>query len=145
VRNSSGATDVINVDTDNENVSIGYPTATVNGYRLNINGDINVEPPISTLLIDGVQICGALTCAIQDGNASYIQNGTTLQTGANIAVQSAGFSTTTMRIKTLAGQTSNLIDAKDSSSVTKFRVRNITAGEVLSYVETAIQYNSNAA
>jgi hypothetical protein len=145
VRNSSGATDVINVDTDNENVSIGYPAATVNGYRLNINGDINVEPPISTLLIDGVQICGALTCAIQDGNTNYIQNSTTLQTGANIAVQSAGFSTTTMRIKTLAGQTSRIIDAKDSSQSTKLLVRNILSGEVIGYGDFTIQSDSTAA
>ncbi len=123
VQNSAGATALFNVNTVNEQVAIGYPTASIpQNYRLDINGDINVEPPSSSLLIAGVQICGTLTCAIQDGNANYIQNGIVMQTAANIAMQSAGFSTVVGHVQAVNAQTANLLQIEDETGVAVFQV-----------------------
>lgn len=114
VRNAVGSQDVLRGDSINGRVGIGYSTATAPAYTLDIYGDVNVEPPTSTLLIDGVQICGTLTCAIQDGGANYVQNGVVMQASANIAIQSAGFSSIVGRVRAVAGQTANLLQLEDS-------------------------------
>ncbi len=122
VRNSSGSQDVVRADTMNQRVGIGYSTAVAPSYTLDINGDINVEPPSSTLLVGGVQICGTLTCAIQDGSASYVQNGPVMQSSTNVAIQSAGFTSIAGRIRSLAGQTANLLQLEDEAGVSVFEV-----------------------
>ncbi len=122
VRNSSGSQDVVRADTTNQRVGIGYSTAVAPSYTLDINGDINVEPPSSTLLVGGVQICGTLTCAIQDGSASYVQNGPVMQSSTNVAIQSAGFTSIAGRIRSLAGQTANLLQLEDEAGVSVFEV-----------------------
>lgn len=122
VRNSSGTQDVVRADTSNQRVGVGYSTAAAPSYALDINGDINVEPPSSTLLVGGVQICGTLTCAIQDGSASYVQNGPVMQSSANIAIQSAGFTSIAGRIRSLAGQTANLLQLESEAGTSVFEV-----------------------
>lgn len=124
VRNSSGTQDVVRADTSNQRVGIGYSTAVAPSYALDINGDINVEPPTSTLLVGGVQICGTLTCAIQDGSANYVQNSTVMQSSANIAIQSAGFTSIAGRIRSLAGQTANLLQLESEAGTSVFEVSN---------------------
>lgn len=122
IRNAAGTQNVIRGDSVNHRISIGYPAAAAPAYSLDINGDINVEPPSSTLLIGGVQICGTLTCTIQDGSANYVQNSTVMQTSANIAIQSAGFSSIAGRIRGITGQTANLLQIEDENIASVFEV-----------------------
>lgn len=99
------------------NVSIGN---TNNTYKLDVSGDLNLSSG-SALRINGVSICTSAGCT-GGGGGSGIDNGTSIQTGANFAIQSAATGSKTAVLKAITGQTADFLDIQDSSGVSKFTI-----------------------
>ncbi len=110
VQNAAGSTNVFTVDSTNTRVAIGQATA---GYTLDVNGDINSA---TGLRVGGNLVCDASGCAASAGANFYIQNGTSLQTGANFNIESTATTSPTVVLKAKTSQTANLLQATDASN-----------------------------
>jgi fibronectin-binding autotransporter adhesin len=115
IQNAAGTT-AFNVDTTNNRVGIGNTTPA---YPLDVTGDINTS---TALRIGGVSICTASGCTNTGSSGSFIQNGTTLQTSANFAIQSAAVGSIGGLIKGASGQTADLLDLQNSTGTNQFSV-----------------------
>jgi len=109
VQNAAGSTNVFTVDTTNTRVAIGSGAAN---YPLDVTGDINSS---SGLRVAGNLVCDSTGCASASGSGFYVQNGTALQTGANLNIESASTTSPTASFKSKSGQTADIIQAKNSS------------------------------
>lgn len=108
---NAAASNLFVADTSNTRIAIGQATA---GYTLDVNGDINITNG-SSYRINGVAICGpTATCAPSSGSSNYLQNGLTVQT-ANMNIQSATNSSVVAIVQGAAGQTADLLQARDSN------------------------------
>jgi hypothetical protein len=87
----------------------------VPGYKVDVAGDVNISTG-SAYKINGSNICTASGCTPAAGSTSYIQNTATVQTGANIAIQSNADASITTLLRGRASQTADLIQLQDSSS-----------------------------
>ncbi|MEI7818589.1 MAG: hypothetical protein WCI47_00565 [bacterium] len=119
VQNSAGSSNLFVADTTNTRIAIGQASAS---YTLDVNGDINVAAG-SSIRINGVAICGpSSTCAPAAGSSSYIQNGTSVQSSTNFAIQSAGAGSVGALVRGAAAQTADLLQLQTSGSVGVFTV-----------------------
>lgn len=107
IQNAAGTSNLFNADTVNGR--IGILTAGPN-YPLDVDGDINTG---GSYRINGVQICVASGCVPAAGSSSYIQNGTVTQS-ANFNIQSAAANQVGAVIQGAVGQTSDLLQVKNS-------------------------------
>jgi hypothetical protein len=121
IQNSAATVDVLRVDTSNSRVGIGFGTATPPGYTLDVNGDVNLAAG-SAYRIGGTAICTSGGCAPSAGSSDYIQNSASIQTNANIAIQSATTTDPTLYIRGVTSQTADLIRLEDSSGNPIFTV-----------------------
>lgn len=110
VQNAAGSTDVFTVDTTNTRVAIGQGAAS---YTLDVNGDINSA---TALRVGGNLVCDSTGCLSGAGSGFYIQNSSTLQTDANLNIESASTSSPTASFKAKSGQTADILQAKDSGN-----------------------------
>ncbi len=99
------------------NVSIGN---TNNTYKLDVSGDLNLSSG-SALRINGVSVCTSAGCT-GGGGGSGINNGTSIQTGANLAIQSTATGSKTAVLRALTGQTADLLDIQDDSGVSQLSI-----------------------
>jgi hypothetical protein len=97
-------------------VGIGSPA-----YALDVNGDANISTG-SAYKINGTDICTASGCTPAAGSGNYIQNTTTVQTNASIAIQSAADANVTALLKQRATQSADLLRVVDSSDGLIFNV-----------------------
>jgi hypothetical protein len=121
IQNSAATVDVLRVDTSNSRVGIGFGTSTPPNYTLDVNGDVNLAAG-SAYRIGGTAICTSGGCAPAAGSTDYIQNSASIQTNANIAIQSATTTDPTLYIRGVASQTADLIRLEDSSGNPIFTV-----------------------
>lgn len=122
VKNAAGTTTLLNADTTNGRVAINAASAS---YVLDVAGDINTS---TVYRIGGTTVCSGTTCTPASGSNNYIRNGTTVQTSANFAIQSAATTSVGAVIKGIASQTADAFDIQDSSGVVTFSAS--TAGTV---------------
>lgn len=116
VQNTSGVA-ALTVDTSNTRVGIGAtPT-----YKLDVAGDVNISTG-SAYKINGTNICTASGCTPAAGSSNYIQNTATVQTNANIAIQSAADASISLYIKERATQSADLIKVVTNDDATIFRI-----------------------
>ncbi len=94
-------------------VRVGDTNAPV--YKVDVAGDVNISTG-SAYKINGSNICTAAGCTPAAGSTSYIQNTATVQTGANIAIQSNADASITALFKARASQSADLIQLQDSSA-----------------------------
>lgn len=109
VQKAATSANVFTVDTTNSRVAIGQNTAN---YPLDVAGDINSS---TGLRVGGNLVCDSSGCAASNGSGFYIQNGTNVQTAANLNIESASTTSPTIALKAKSGQTSNLFEASNSS------------------------------
>lgn len=103
------------------NVRVGNTTAP--SYKLDVAGSVNVTSG-NTYKINGVDICTASGCTAASGSGNYIQNGTTVQTNANIAIQSVADASVSLLIKARATQSADYLRITDSLNALIFDVDN---------------------
>jgi hypothetical protein len=119
IQNQAGTSNLLIADTQNTRVGIGVATP---GYTLDVNGDINISSG-SLFRMNGVAICGAAaTCAPSAGSTYYIQNGTSLQTSANLNIQSGNAGAAVAVLRGAAGQTANLFEIQSATPSTLFAI-----------------------
>ncbi len=87
----------------------------VPSYKVDVAGDVNVSTG-SAYKINGTNICTSSGCTPAAGSANYIQNTTSLQSSANMAIQSAADASITILARARASQSVDLIQLQDSSS-----------------------------
>lgn len=129
IQNSIASVDVLRVDSANTRVGIGFDTSIAPGYTLDVNGDINLASG-SAYRIGGVAICTSGGCAPSAGSSDYIQNSASIQTNANIAIQSASTTDDTVLIQGVVGQTADLLRAEDSGGNPIFSVNSSGATNI---------------
>lgn len=100
-------------------VRIGNSTAP--SYKLDVAGDVNISTG-SAYKINGTNICTASGCTPAAGSANYIQNTTTVQTNANVAIQSAADASVTMLLKERATQSADLFRVVTSDDALLFNI-----------------------
>ncbi len=104
------------VDAGNNRIGIGTSTP---GYELDVVGTINASTGIN---VNGTQVCTASGCIAAPGSGNYIQNGTSIQTNTNFAIQSAAAGSIGAVIRGAASQTASLQEWQNSSGTTLLRV-----------------------
>lgn len=97
-------------------VGVGSPS-----YALDVNGDANISSG-SAYKINGTNICTASGCTPAAGSGNYIQNTTTVQTNASIAIQSAADANVTMLLKERATQSADILRVVDSADTLIFNI-----------------------
>ncbi len=97
------------VDAGNNRIGIGTSTP---GYELDVVGTINASTGIN---VNGTQVCTASGCIAAPGSGNYIQNGTSIQTNTNFAIQSAATGSVGAVIRGASGQTAALQEWQNSS------------------------------
>lgn len=112
------------VDAGNNRIGIGTSTP---GYELDVVGTINASTGIN---VNGTQVCTASGCIAAPGSGNYIQNGTSIQTNTNFAIQSAAAGSVGAVIRGASGQTANLQEWQSST------------GTVLAYISSEGYLNS---
>src|ERR1019366_6180152 len=110
IQNAAGTSNLFVADTTDSRIGIGTASP---GYPLDVNGDINISAS-SAYRINGVPICTSSGCSSTGGSASYIQNGTGLQTTANFNIQSASSASVGGIIQGATSQTADLLQFKNS-------------------------------
>ncbi|HEX8763306.1 MAG TPA: hypothetical protein VF733_06155, partial [Candidatus Saccharimonadales bacterium] len=85
-------------------------------YKVDVAGDVNISSG-SAYKINGTNICTSSGCTPAAGSTNYIQNTATVQTGANIAIQSNADASITALLKGRASQTADLLSLQNSSNV----------------------------
>lgn len=133
VQQAATSNNVFTVDTTNTRVAIGQNTAS---YPLDVAGDINSTTGIR---VGGNLVCDSTGCAAGSGSGFYIQNGTALQTAANINIESASTTSPTVVLKAKTSQTADILDAKDSTGAT------IASIDASGNINTTGQYKVNGA
>lgn len=87
-------------------------TTTLGAVTPTSNRAINLPDEAGTLCIQSSANCGF---ALSSGSGNYIQNGTTLQTGANFNIESSATNAVTGVLKAVSGQTANIFEARNSA------------------------------
>jgi hypothetical protein len=111
IQNAAG-TNLFVADTVDQR--IGIDTTSPPQFALDVNGDVNTS---GVYRVDGTPICISAGCTAASGSGYYIQNGTSIQTTANFAIQSASVGSVTALIQAIASQTANLLQIQNSSSI----------------------------
>jgi hypothetical protein len=148
IQPGSSSTSVLDVDTTNGRVGVDKNSPA---YALDVNGVINSNTAVD---VNGIQVC-TTSCIPSSGSGNYIQNGTTVQTSANLFIRGVGGSAQTAQIQGANGQTGDLLDLEtwngtSSTNVVTFdSTGNLTASASASFKDatnstTAFQVqNSN--
>src|ERR1019366_7688139 len=120
IQNAAGTSNLFVADTTDSRIGIGTASP---GYPLDVNGDINISAS-SAYRINGVPICTSSGCSSTGSSASYIQNGTGLQTTANFIIQGATSQTADLlQFKNSGGTVLANIDAAGNINTTgQFKV-----------------------
>jgi hypothetical protein len=114
IQASGNSTSVFDVDTANGRVGINTNSP---GYALDVNGVINSNTSVD---VNGVSLC-TTACTPAAGSGNYIQNGTSVQTNANLFIRGVGSASPSAVIQGASGQTGDLLDLQTwngSSSTT---------------------------
>ena len=85
-------------------------TLILPAYALDVNGTINSNTAID---VGGVPVCTTSTCITTSGSSNYIQNSTTVQTGANIFIRASASNTVAAVVQGTTSQTSDLLDLEN--------------------------------
>ncbi len=136
-----GCTNGTNGCTTNALVGIDNPAPA---YTLDVNGNINAS---GNILIGGVTVCTSSGCTGGGGGGgSYINNGTTIQTNANLAIQSSSANNVVAKLQGAVGQTSDLIDVQNSSGTNLFKVSSTGAAvhQTSTNTTTALQVQNSS-
>jgi len=126
IQPSASSTSVLDVDTTNSRVGIGNNAPA---YALDVTGDVNTS---TQYRIGGTVICTSSGCTPAAGSNNYIQNTTTVQSNANIAIQSAADASVTMLLKERATQSADILRVTDSSSNPLFNIDTFGAVRIYS-------------
>jgi hypothetical protein len=111
IQNNTGTSNLFVADTSNTRIGIGTATP---GYTLDVNGDINAATDIR---VGGVVVCTSTGCNASSSSGFYVQNSTALQTGANFNIQSVSSSAVGGVIKGASGQSADLFQLQQGSTV----------------------------
>ena len=101
----------------------GANTTTLDTGTPSGNNTIHLPAASGTVCLQSSTACGF---AMSSGSGSYIQNGTSLQTGANFAIQSAATGLVGGLIQGANGQTADLFDAQTWNGTTATTVFSIS-------------------
>jgi fibronectin-binding autotransporter adhesin len=110
VQNAAG-TNLFVADTSDQR--IGIDTTSPPAFPLDVNGTINTSTQYD---VGGAEVCNSAGCAAASGSGYYIQNGTTVQTNANLAIQSAAVGDVGATIEGAVSQSANLLQVQDSNA-----------------------------
>jgi hypothetical protein len=111
IQNAAGNDNLFVADTTNSRIGIGTNTP---GYKLDVNGDVNIAAG-SNYLINGTPICsGAYLCAPSKESPYYVQNSTTQQADTNINIKSTSASSVTATLSGTSGQSADILDLINS-------------------------------
>ncbi len=118
IQDAAGTSNLFTADTVNNRIGIGI----VPNYKLDINGDANIEAS-SALRIGGTVICTIDGCVGTSSSANnFIQNTTGVQSNANFSIQSANATYVGGVIKGAVGQTADLLNLRNSAGANLFGV-----------------------
>ncbi len=109
IQNATGTSNLFVADTTNTRIGIGTAAPA---YALDVAGDINSS---TALKVGGNTVCTSSGCAVASGSSYYIQNGTGVQSNANLNIQSAAAGSTVAVLQGAAGQTADILEAKNST------------------------------
>jgi hypothetical protein len=115
IQNAAGNMTLFDADTTDNR--IGIDTATPE-YTLDVAGQVNSSVGFS---VNGVAVCTVTACASASGSGSYIQNGTTPETG-NFNIKSSSSNAVGGVIEGTSGQTADIFDVRNSSNTNLFSV-----------------------
>lgn len=116
IQNTAGTSNLFVADTTNSRIAIGQATAS---YPLDVSGDINST---TGLRVGGNLVCNSSGCNAGSGSGFYVQNGTSVQVGANFSVQSASNASVVGVVRGAVGQTADLFQAQNSSGTPLLKV-----------------------
>jgi microcystin-dependent protein len=114
IQNAAGTSNLLIADTVNTRIAIAQASAN---YALDVAGDINSTTGVR---VGGTLLCSAGGCLAASGSGSYIQNGTTQQSGANFNIKNTNVNSVGGVIEAASGQVADILDVQSHTGTTKY-------------------------
>ena len=133
IQNSLGTSNLFVADTVNTRIAIGQAAAN---YPLDVAGDINSTTGIR---VGGTLLCSSGGCLAASGSGSYIQNGTTTQTG-NFNVRSNAAGSVAGVVEGANGQSVDIFDVQGFGGGTKYLAVGTSGASVSGNINATGQY-----